>query len=226
MILEMTRAVQGGLRQEKKLEVTSNHLANASTDGFKKDVVSFDRMFRAQLTTDLTQGDIRKTGNPLDIALGDEGFFKAETANGVRYTRAGSLALDVNGVLVNLKGDAVLGQNGPITIEGGRVEINAAGELSVDGAVVDTLAVVTFADTQGLMKEGSGYFRYTGDPADEIQPASTVVVQGALEGSNVNTVTEMVNMIDHHRMYETYQKMMMTFDDIDSKAVNDVGTLQ
>ena len=226
MILEMTRPVQGGLRQERKLEVTSNHLANTDTTGFKKDVVSFDRMFKANLNTDLTQGDVRSTGNDLDFALEDEGFFKIATPQGPVYTRNGNFTLDPAGKLVDQNGRAVLGQNGEITIEGDRVEVDARGGIMVDGEAVDSLDIVTFEKLQNLMKTGSGYFEYRGDAGDEKAPANIRVRQGALEGSNVQTVNEMVHMIDHHRMYETYQKMMQTFDEVDGKAINDLGKLQ
>ncbi|MBI9087716.1 MAG: flagellar hook-basal body protein [Desulfobacterium sp.] len=226
MILEMTRPVQGGLRQERKLEATSNHLANVDTAGFKKDVVSFDKMFKAKLNTDFTQAGVKHTGNPLDLALTDEGFFKVETASGVRYTRNGTFSLNSQGVLVDQNGDAVLGQNGPITIAAGTVDINVAGEIRGDGAILDQLDIVTFGDLEKLQKEGVNNFVYTGTADDEVLPVNVAVAQGSLELSGVKSVEEMVNMIDHHRMYETFQKMMMTFDEVDDKAINSLGKLQ
>ncbi|HKK89870.1 MAG TPA: flagellar hook-basal body protein [Desulfobacteraceae bacterium] len=226
MILEMTRPVQGGLRQERKLEVTSNHLANVDTAGFKKDVVSFDKLFKAEMNTDLTQGDIKRTGNVLDFALGDEGFFKIDTPAGVRYSRNGSFTLDSNGVLVNQNGDPVLGQAGGMTIDGENVEVNRQGQVFVDGELIDTLDVVTFDNLELLEKQGHGNFIYRGDAEDETAPENVLVKQRALEGSNVKTVDEMVNMIDHNRMYEVFQRMVRTFDEVDGKAINDVGKLQ
>ncbi len=110
MILEMTRPVQGGLRQERKLEAVSNNLANADTAGYKKDVISFDKKFKAQLNKDYSQGDVTQTGNPFDIAIGGPGFFKVETDQGIRYTRNGSFSLDSLGTLVDQNGNPVLGQ--------------------------------------------------------------------------------------------------------------------
>jgi len=226
MILEMTRPVQGGLRQERKLEVTSNHLANVDTAGFKKDVVSFDKMFKAKLNTDLTQAGVKQTGNPLDLALTDEGFFKVETASGVRYTRNGTFSLSPGGVLVDQNGDPVLGQNGPISIAASKIEINSAGEIRGDGAIVDQLDIVTFNDLEKIQKEGVNNFINLGDANNETAPVNVAVAQGALELSSVKAVDEMVHMIDHHRMYETFQKMMMTFDEVDDKAINSLGKLQ
>ena len=81
MILEMTRPVQGGLRQERKLEAVSNNLANADSNGFKKDRVSFDARFKAQMNKDFTQGALVTTGNPLDFALSGQGFSPSHSAS-------------------------------------------------------------------------------------------------------------------------------------------------
>jgi len=226
MILEMTRPVQGGLRQEKKLDATANHLANVDTAGFKKDVVSFDKMFKAKLNTDLTQGDIKHTGNTLDLALADEGFFKVDTPAGIRYTRNGTFTLNENNVLVNQNGDAVLGQAGQIFLDGENIDINKNGEIFADNELIDTLDIVTFDNLENLMKQGHGNFAYNGDPGDEQVPDTINVKQRAIEGSNVETVNEMVKMVDHNRMYEVFQKMIITFDEVDGKAINEVGKLQ
>lgn len=224
MILQMTRAVQGGLRQEKKLEVIANHLANSDTNGFKGDILAFDDMFRANLVTDHSQGGLNITGNDLDLALADQGFFKIQTAQGIQYTRDGNFTVNQNSTLVTQNGDPVLGNNAPIVIEGTQVHVNTAGEVFVDGEAVGNLDVVTFADLTQLQKTEKSLFRYTGDAAaDEQIPQTIAVRQGALEKSNISTAVEMVEMIQTHRMYEAYQKMIMTFDEIDSKAIVEMG---
>jgi len=228
MILEMTRPVQGGLRQDRKLEAASNNLANADTTGYKKDVVSFDRQFKAQLNKDYSQGDVVQTGNPFDVALGRSGFFKVETEAGIQYTRNGNFTLNSEGVLVDMSGNPVLGQGGAIILDLQNVrdpgaEINEVGEIRVDGDVVDVLDVVDFQDPDKLEKTGDNLLVYTGDPADEIQVANPVIKHMALEGSNVQVVEEMVKMIDYHRMFETFTKSMMTFDEVDNKAISEVG---
>ena len=227
MLLQMTRPAQGGLRQERKVEATNNHLANADTTGFKKDVVSFDRMFKARLNTDYSQGPLRQTDNKLDVALQEEGFFKINTPDGMRYSRDGRFLLNTEGVLVNQQGFPVQGDNGDITINGERIDINKAGEIFVDGAAVDVLDIITFEDIDVLEKQGDNLLTIKdGEEADEIDPDRIAVKQGALEASNVQVVHEMVSMIDHHRMYESFQKMMWTFDEIDGKAITEVGKPQ
>ena len=226
MILEMTRPVQGGLRQERKLDAVSNHLANVDTTGFKKDVVSFDDRFKALVNKDFSQGDIKPTGNPLDIALAGPGFFKIETQEGIHYTRNGNFTVSNEGVLVDMNGNPVLGQGGAVFIDtetGEEPHINEAGEIRLGGEIVDTLDVVTFADLSRLEKKGANLFAYTGNTTDEIPLETIAVAHMSLEGSNVQVVDEMVRMIDFHRMFETFTKSMMTFDEIDGKVITEVG---
>ncbi len=224
MILEMTRPVQGGLRQERKLEAVSNNLSNVDTTGYKKDVISFDRKFKAQLTKDFSQGDVVPTGNPLDVALGTPGFFKVETEDGIQYTRNGSFTLNSEGILVDMSGNPILGRGGAIVIgDVGSVQINSIGEIQAAGEVVDTLDVVNFQDPNGLEKTGDSLMQFTGGPGEEFPVENPVIKHMALEKSNVKVVDEMVRMIDHHRMFETFTKSMMTFDEVDNMVITKVG---
>lgn len=230
MLLEVTRPVQGGLRQERKLESVSNNLANAETIGFKKDTISFDDKFKAMVNKDYSQGTLQTTGNALDVALSGPGFFKIETRDGIRYTRNGNFSLDINGVLVDQNGNQVLGQGGAIVIAGEDMEqslsINQGGEIMIAGEVIDTLDVVTFNDLRKLEREAENLLSYKGRTLDEIRVEDAVVQHRALESSNIQVVDEMVRMIDYNRMFETFSKSIMTFDEIDNKAINDVGKLR
>lgn len=223
MILGMTSAVQAGLRQQHKFEITSNHLANVNTTGFKGEILSFDDMFRATLTTDFTQGDIQVTDNRLDVALADEGFFKVETPLGIRYTRDGAFTVDMEGQLVNQRGDVVQGEGGPIVIQGREVNITGEGDVQVDGEIVGRIAVVTFDDPENLRKEGANLFVHTAEAPGEVPPPSVSVVQGALEKPNVNVVSEMTDMIETHRLFEAYTKLIQAIDETDTRAVTEVG---
>jgi flagellar basal-body rod protein FlgG len=218
MLLEMTRAAQAGLRQERQYEVISNHLANSGTTGFKKDVLSFDRVMKATLTTDHSQGDVQMTGNALDLSLTGKGFFKIDTAEGMRYTRNGNFSLDAQGRLVTGQGDPVQGQGGGIVIEGRDVFVNEAGEIFSDGELVDTLDIADFDAYTNLKKDKANLFRYEGNPFDERPVQNTTVFQGGLETANLQVVAEMTKMIESHRMYETISKMMRTIDELDGEA--------
>lgn len=230
MLLEMTRPVQGGLRQERKLEAVSNNLANADTNAFKKDRISFDDKFKAQVNKDYSQGMIQTTGNPFDLALVGQGFFKVETPDGIRYTRNGNFTVDANGGMVDQNGYPVMGQGGAIAIDAENPEldlgINQAGEILIAGEIVDTLDIVVFQDLRKLERSGQNLLSYNGATTEEVQAGEVVVQQGALEKSNTQVVEEMARMIDYHRMFETFTKSMMTFDEVDAKAINDVGTLR
>jgi flagellar basal-body rod protein FlgG len=223
MILQMTQVVQGGLRQERKLEAITNHLANVNTTGFKGDVLSFDALFNANMNIDFTPGDIRQTGNNLDIALEKDGLFKVQTPQGIRYTRNGTLTLDKDNVLVTQDGDPVLGEAGPIVISGTNIEINETGEIRVDNRVAGKLSIVSFSSKENLAKEGSSLFVHRGEEVDEEPPENMKVVQGALEMPNVSMVVEVTKMIETLRSYESYQKMIQAYDETDSKLINEIG---
>jgi flagellar basal-body rod protein FlgG len=123
-----------------------------------------------------------------------------------------------------------MGQNGAILIENEDIEqglsINQNGEILLAGEILDTLDIVTFQDLSRLKRDGQNLLDYTGNTMDERQAQGVVVQHKALEKSNIRVVDEMVRMIDYHRMFETFTKSMMTFDEIDNKAINDVGKLR
>ncbi len=223
MILQMIGPVQGGLRQEKKFEIIANHLANVSTNGFKADILTFDHVFRAKLVVDHRQGDLKATGNKLDLALGDSGFFKVQTQRGIMYTRDGNFTIDRNNTLSTQNGEPVLGTAGPIIINGTDVNINEIGGIQVDGGVAGQLDIVTFNNLDLLQKQGNSLYRYKGSEEDEIVPENVLVKQGTLEKPNISIAAEMTKMIQTHRMYEAYQKMIHIFDEINSKAITEVG---
>ena len=231
MILQQTRPVQGGLRQQRQFELIANHIANISTAGFKGDILAFDQALKATQVVDFQQGSIKSTGNNLDVAISGKGFFKIQTPAGIRYTRDGNFTVNSDNQLVTQNGELVQGDGGPITLQGAGAEtsdnihIGETGEISVDGAAIGRLDVVDFDDLKKLRKDRSSFFIYQGPAGDE-QPAQQYAVQqGALEGANISPAVEMTKMIEVHRLYEAYQKMIQTFDEIDSKAVLEVGKL-
>jgi len=225
VISEMSIPVHGALFQERKLEIISNHLANADTNGFKADILTFDQILKDNLTTDFRPGDIVSTANPLDLALTDEGFFTVQTPYGVRYTRDGNFSLDSQGTLVTQSGDTVLGDGGPIVIDGTDIAVGPDGEMRVDGESVGRLKIVTFKSLQNLRKEGASLYAYNGPISDETLPQTVSVQQRALERSNVSTVVEMTKMIETMRNYESFQKVIQSLDETNAKAVNEVGKL-
>ena len=223
MIQDITTIVQNALAQEMKFQNITNHLANASTTGFKADILSFDEELQAHSTVDFSQGGIRETGNVLDLALSGDGFFKIQTQQGIRYTRNGTFSLNRNNILVTENGDQVMGESGPISIQGSNVQINQDGEVSVDNDQVGKLSIVTFSSKENLIKEGESLFEYTGEATDETGSETALVKQGSLEMPNTILVIEMTKMVETMRTYESYMKVLQTFDEADTKLVNELG---
>ena len=218
------RNISGALAQEHRLSVTANNLANAATPGFKQDVPVFKDFIVFRTQPDLSQGQLARTERPLDLALSGPGFFQIDTPNGPRYTRNGALTLTGEGQLVTQDGWPVAGS---VTIPAAAKEITvtAEGEVLADGERAGAIELVEFEDPKQLEKEGMSLFR-TVDPSVVPQPAAdTRLEQGFLEASNVNVTESMIQLIDLNRCYEAYQKIIQSFEETDTRIINDVGRL-
>jgi flagellar basal-body rod protein FlgG len=239
----MYAAVSGNMVSMQRMEVITNNLANINTVGFKKDRLVFDTMLNSAknptqpagtltdlsplidyaVEPDFSAGPLKQTSNPLDLALDGNGFFVVKTPQGKAYTRQGNFHLDGKGKVVTSDGFEVQAGGGPIVIKGGKVEINEKGEVSVDGQQVSTLSVVDFPRPYQLQKIGSALFVPSG-PGMTGQPAiGAQVRQGALEDSNVQALMEMVNLIATTRLSESCDKTIQSYDEMASKAANDLG---
>jgi flagellar basal-body rod protein FlgF len=168
------------------------------------------------------QGDLQTTRNPLDLAIEGEGFFKVKTPQGTRYTRGGNFRLSKEGVLIQPNGFPVLGRNGEITIKGNSVSVAKDGTIWVDGNNQAKLALVTFSDLNGLQKEGNTLFKLVTDQ-EEKEADQSQVHEGTLELSNVNSLEEMIRMIDSLRSFQSCYKIVQVQDEMDGKAVNDLA---
>lgn len=181
--------------------------------------------------TDFTQGSFRITNNTYDLALSGEGFFAVEYTNSAgetdtKYTRAGNFTLDVDGFLVTKDGDYVLDKsNQRIQIDTlSDSKIDELGNIYQNDTLVAQIQVTDFEDYNYLEKYGDTY--YQAIPGATQTESNAQVISGYLEMSNVQTVTEMVNMISITRAYETNQKIMQTYDASLEIAVNQLGKLQ
>jgi len=228
MISGIYKLVDGSLVQKLRFDNISNNLANVSTTAFKRDIISFNQIPTMDYfsETDFQPGPITYTGNKLDLALVDHGFFKIRTPRGIRYTRDGSFALNAEGVLVTHRGDTVLGEQGPVRIEGSDISIKVDGEIVVDGQTAGKIAVVDFENRGALRKEGQSYFRYTGEGKGEAPAARVEIRQNYLERSNVNPTEEMIKMLEAYRAFESTQKAIQCIDEITRRLVNDAALLQ
>lgn len=175
-----------------------------------------------QIITDYSQGNTKKTDNPLDLALNGEGYFVVQTPQGERFTRDGCFKINDQGLLTTNQGYAVMDQNNePITIDG-EFSVDENGNITINDENRATLKIVNFADPQLLQKEGDnlrGQAAYT--PAVNPQ-----VVQGYIEESNVNAVKEMVDLITVTRAYESLQKLVQAEDETLSTAIDEVASVK
>jgi flagellar basal-body rod protein FlgG len=176
-----------------------------------------------EVYTDFTQGSIRDSGNPLDLALEGEGFFVVETPHGLAYTRQGTFSLNAEGLLVTADGFSVQGERGPINIRGAKIEVDASGQILVDGRVVDRLKLIHFPRPYPLEKVGNTLFRSSLPTPPEEAATGLIVHQGAIELSNSEPIKQMVSVIETVRAYEAYQKALQAFDEITTRAVNDIA---
>jgi flagellar basal-body rod protein FlgG len=235
------------------MQVFANNMANVNTAGFKQDEQTFkavfpkahlaipsipgtvslanqivakpfgptERVYAAPNTVKTTYdaGRIRLTGSPLDLAIQGRGFFEVKTPQGTRYTRNGMLSLDNQRRLVTNLGYPVMGTKGELKIPAGKMEISNQGQIKVDGNPVGAIKIMDFPDNDMPMKYAEGMF-----VSDKGYSAKSPQVQvGHVEDSNVNSIGEMVKMIEGMRGYESAQKLIQTLDRMAETAIQEVG---
>ncbi len=229
--------------RQRTLETQANNIANAMTTGYKAarlqySTIEADRKGESSLqnlvagamtsgATDFSAGSINQTGRNLDVALEGNGFIQIETPRGERFTRAGNLTLDANGQLVTKNGDLVVGSKGAITVpRGGELSIGTDGSLSVNGKNFEKLKIVQFENpSTALEKEGESLFKGTGTEEAQLATNSRVI-QGSLEGSNINSITEMVSMMNNTREFESIQKSVsLIMNDLGRKIAGEIGKI-
>jgi len=221
----------------RQMEVVANNMANANTPGYKNQEMMFreyvmptrsndpavgNKLSFVQdvgLIRDTREGTLSKTDNSLDFALHGQGYFQVETEAGMRYTRDGHFRLDEGGMLVNSDGYAVMdSRDQPIIFAPNEANIDVApdGTVSTENGKVATLKVVKFDNEQDLRKAGGGLYETEQTPNAVTNPD---VLQGMMEESNVQPVTEMTHMMTVLRQYESVQKIIDNETDRVTKAM-------
>jgi len=227
----------------RELDIVANNIANADTAGFKLE----DMMTRADqaapaktvglnapvtfvmddgVARDFKQGALNATGAPLDLAIDGKGFFTVNTAGGPRYTRDGRFKLDETGKIVTQDGNAVQGGGGDIVLDPAKGPISIAenGVISQAGQKVGQVDVVSFDDLSALSKDGNNLFRNT----TNVQPQPTTAAkirQGSLEGSNVQTLTQITRLIEINRAYESMTNIMSQTSDLSRRSIQRLGSV-
>ena len=225
---------------ERQLDVVANNIANLNTSGFKSTSMVFEEFLTSSaresgsVPADTTvhfvvdrtayrnfgQGPIQQTGNPLDVAIAGDAFLSVQTPAGERFTRDGSLVINGAGQLVTPQGAVVNGDNGPIVFQATdrNISISADGRVTVLEGLTNVeslrgkLRLTTFARPQQLQHEGNNQFSANGAVGTPATPAVRVI-QGAVEGSNVNPVHEMSRMIEISRTYSMIASLLQQQSD-------------
>jgi flagellar basal-body rod protein FlgG len=207
-------------------ESMAYNLANISTQGFKKEMISVIEQDPSRLTTeqslDQAPGPIQITEHPLQLALSNSGFFAVQGPQGELFTRNGDFHLDAQGRLVNQEGYAVLGEQGEIIVGEADIAIGPDGVVSSQGQILDRIRVV--ADDGNFVRRGNNLWAST-QPGSlpALESGQVKILQGTLEGSNVSPVEAMVDLIAVMRLYEANQKALESQDETLKQAITQVA---
>ncbi|MGQ3041549.1 MAG: flagellar basal-body rod protein FlgF [Brevundimonas sp.] len=242
----MENAAYVGLSRQmtlrRELDIVANNIANADTTGFKVEqlLVGEEVGQRARnafvrpgvsfvmdngVGRDFSQGALSQTGRTLDFAIEGEGaFFRVQDGANEAYTRDGSFTVDAQGRLMTEGGHPVMGDGGEIILnpELGQVSVGADGTISQDGETVGRLSVVRFDALGVLEKGGDGLYRNASNAVAQEAPDARIR-QGMLEGSNVNPILEITNLIEIQRAYESVTRMIEGNTDLSRRAVERLG---
>ena len=224
----------------RKMAVLANNLANMNTTGFKGDKMMFvehiqksrggaaindDKLaFVRDIATvrDLSEGPLKSTSNPLDVAVQGEGYLVVQTDLGDRFTRNGHLRLDETGQLVTQQGGPILAEGGPIIFspQDTNIVIARDGTVSSENGEIGKLRVVSFENQQKLQVISDGLLSSEDAPTPVENPA---VIQGMLEGSNIKPIVEMSRLIETQRAYDGVRKFIDREDERIKNMVRELG---
>ncbi len=217
----------------RQMDVIANNIANMNTTGFKRERSLFATYLQdvgdgskiafvrnTGVVSDFSTGPLEVTNNTFDIAIRGNGFFELETPQGPRFTRGGRFELDADGALVTAQGYPVLADDGfPILTvpEDTSIIISSDGTVTSEGGEIGRLLVVAFEDTRDLIKLGGGLYatEATAQPALDAE-----VIQGSIEGSNVEPIVEMTRMITLLRSFQNAQKLSDDENELRRRAIN------
>ncbi|GIU68064.1 flagellar hook-basal body protein [Candidatus Phycosocius spiralis] len=213
---------------ERRLEGISRNMANISTPGYRREV-AFEEAILLQSDAipqssqiDQSQAALRKTENPLDLAIDGRGFFILSDGKNTYLSRGGQFSLDASGVMVNGMGYRLLNDAGsPLHLNSSQPEILSDGTVLDNGVSIGRLGLV--------LADHSTFTAYGGGSAFQVQPSDYqpfedgVVRQGMLEGSNVESAQEMIELMTVLRRAETGSKLVQMYDNLVGQAITVLG---
>lgn len=218
----------------------ADNLANASTPGFQKTLVSVTGASKAvdganaaatadnklilpqgRVAQSFRDGAIRVTGNPNDFAIKDGGFFALTTPSGERlFTKDGEFSVNSEGILVNKMGYVVDVEGGELSVDlqQGPITVTRDGSVNQEGQSLGRISAFSFADPNQLERVSGSYFADSGN-AGQSPIEDPTILQGHLMGSSVTAMDEMVSMIQVSRAYEMSQKVIQESDERLNQAI-------
>jgi len=230
------------IAQQRALDVTATNIANANTPGYRSERMVFSDWLMKQTAPgqppgsgtvayaqdratyrDPRQGPLSHTGNPLDLAIGTDGFFTVQTPNGPRLTRAGHFELSPGSGIVDDQGDALLDSNGQklqLSTADTTITIAGDGTISSENGQIGKIGVVAPTDAQSLQAEGGRRFNATGPTQPVAAPKLT---QGAIEGSNVEPTLELTRMMNDLRQFQFMTQFIQAESDRQQGAIDKLG---
>lgn len=224
----------------REMDVIANNMANLNTPAYKGQSMLFveylettdsgEKMSFVQdisLVRNLTEGQMTTTENPLDLAIAGEGYFEIETPVGPRYSRNGVFQLNADGQLVTSSGQPVLGEGGqPITLPPNSTDVTITrdGTISTSHGPAGRLRLVRFEDEQAMVKLADGL--YDADGQDALPAEGAEVMQGMVEGSNVQGIIELTRMIETARSYSSTGKLVNDEHERLRRAIQSLGGTQ
>jgi flagellar basal-body rod protein FlgG len=239
--------------QQTSIDVVANNLANVNTTGFKRNRIDFeDLLYRSISPTPVTQaatgsgsaglgtaimatgkiftdGDLKKTDQPLDVAIKGQGFFELSRPDGSSvYTRSGTFQVNADGMIVNQDGFAIAG-NLQVPPDTTSIQIQADGRVFVvtktepRASLVGQIELATFVNASGLEAMGDNLYAATSRSGDALRAVpgengAGTLAQGFLEASNVKLIDEMINLVIAQRAYEINAKVVQASDEMLSIA--------
>ena len=231
--------------QERAMDVTAVNIANASTPGYRGERMAFSDWLVKQTAPGLPpgsspiaytqdratyrdprQGTLTHTGNPLDLAIGSDGFFTVQAPNGPRLTRAGHFELSPTGSIVDEQGNALLDTNGqPLQLTPADTEISIAGDgtLSSQNGQIGKIGLVAPVDPQTLLAEGGRLYDTNGATQPVTAPK---LIEGAIEGSNVEPTLELTRMMKDEREFQMTTQFIQAESDRQQAAIEKINTRQ
>jgi flagellar basal-body rod protein FlgF len=233
-------ALSNMLALQRRMEVVANNMANMNTGAYQGQSVLFEAYLYKDVETprktafvqdvgvvrDLAEGPLTQTGNQLDVSIHGRGYLAVQTPGGTRYTRQGGLRIDPDGQIATREGFKVLDANGAPIAMGPRdktINISADGSVSSETGPKGKIALYSFANEQQLRAEGNGTLLPLEGQTPQANPPRVSLVQGMIEGSNVQPIVEMTRMIEVQRQYESAVNLQSSIHELRRRYISTVG---